>query len=98
MIMDYSAMTIDAAYIKRPVFLYVYDLRDYINDRGELMWDLQMLPFPHAENMDELVHSIEVFDNEKYYEDVAGLFNELEVKEDGNASKRMVDVIENKTL
>ena len=42
-----------------------------------------------------MVHSIEVFDDEKYYEDVAELFNELEVKEDGNASKRMVDVIEN---
>ena len=95
LITDYSVMTVDAAYIKIPVFLYVYDLRDYINDRGELMWNLHTLPFPFAENMEALVHSIEVFDNEKYYEDVAGLFNELEVKEDGNASKRIVDVIEN---
>ena len=95
LITDYSAMTFDAAYIKIPVFLYVYDLRDYINDRGNLMWDLHTLPFPFAENMEALVHSIEVFDNEKYYEDVAELFNELEVKEDGNASKRIVDVIEN---
>ena len=98
LITDYSAMTFDAAYIKIPVFLYVYDLRDYINDRGELMWNLQKLPFPFAENMEALVHSIEVFDNEKYYEDVAGLFNELEVKEDGNASKRIVDVIENNII
>lgn len=95
LITDYSAMTFDAAYIKIPVFLYVYDLRDYINDRGELMWNLKKLPFPVAENMEALVHSIEVFDNEKYYEDVAAFFYELEVKEDGNASKRMVDVIEN---
>lgn len=36
-----------------------------------------------------------MFDDEKYYEDVAAFFYELEVKEDGNASKRMVDVIEN---
>lgn len=95
LITDYSAMTFDAAYIKIPVFLYVYDLRDYINNRGELMWNLHTLQFPFAENMEALVHSIEVFDDEKYYEDVAELFNELEVKEDGNASKRIVDVIEN---
>ena len=88
-------MTFNAVYIKIPVFLYVYDLRDYINDWGELMLDLHTLPFPFAENMEALVHSIEVFDDEKYYEDVAELFNELEVKEDGNASKRIVDVIEN---
>lgn len=52
-------------------------------------------PVPFAENMEALVHSIEVFDDEKYYEDVAELFYELEVKEDGNASKCIVDVIEN---
>lgn len=96
LITDYSAMTFDAAYIKIPVFLYVYDLRDDIDDRGDLMWDLQKLPFPFAENMEALVHSIEVFDNEKYYEDVSEVFNELEVREDGNASKRIVGVIENR--
>ena len=69
--MDYSVMTFDAAYIKIPVFLYVYDLRDYINDRGDLMWDLHNLPFQFTENMKVLAQSIEVFDNEKYDDDVA---------------------------
>lgn len=96
LITDYSAMTFDAAYIKIPVFLYVYDLRNYINDRGNLMWDLHTLPFPFAENMDELIERIESFDNEKYDEDVVCFSKKLDVKEDGNASKSIVDVIENR--
>jgi len=96
LVTDYSAMTFDAAYINIPVFLYVYDLRDYIKDRGELMWDLETLSFPIAENMFELVERVESFDNEKYYEDVATFFKESEIKEDGDASKSIVDVIEQK--
>lgn len=94
LVTDYSAMTFDAAYINIPVFLYVYDLRDYIKDRGELMWDLQTLPFSVAENMEELVHSIELFDNDKYFGHLAEFFNEQEVKEDGHASNNISDVIE----
>ncbi|KHM51653.1 hypothetical protein NZ47_09290 [Anaerovibrio lipolyticus] len=96
LVTDYSAMAFDAAYINMPVFLYVYDLNDYTKERGSLMWDLQTLPFPYGENMDDLVRRIELFDNDKYSETVAELFNELEVKEDGNASRDIVNVIENR--
>ena len=94
--MDYSAITFDAAYVSIPVFLYVCDLRDYIKDRGELMWDLETLPFPIAENIFELVERVESCDNEKYYEDVANFFKESEIKEDGDASSSIVDVVETK--
>lgn len=93
---DYSALAFDAAYIKMPVFLYVYDLKEYIKDRGGLMWDLQIPPFSYGENMEELVHSIESFDDEKYYYDLVEFFNKQEVKEDGHASNNISDVIEKK--
>ena len=34
LIMDYSATVVDVTYINIPEFLYVYNLRDYIKDRG----------------------------------------------------------------
>ena len=44
-ISDYSSMAFDAASRKAPVFIYANDIEEYVNERGELLWNLEELPF-----------------------------------------------------
>ena len=94
LITDYSALAFDAAYISLPVFEYVYDLHDYIKERGDLLWYLTELPFPYAEDMDDLCNCIESFDELHYKQALNELWGKTEVVEDGRASARIADLLE----
>lgn len=96
MVTDYSAVAFDAAYMGLPVFQYVYDLQDYIGERGHLLFDLDELPFAYAEDMDGLCQSIESFDESAYEKGLQELWQRTELLEDGRASERIADVIEAK--
>lgn len=91
---DYSAIAFDAAYIGMPIFLYVYDLKDYVQERGGLVWNLKELPFICAENMNELCCSIDRFDIDEYGEELKKLWRKVELNEDGNGAERIVEMIE----
>lgn len=91
---DYSSSAFDAVNMRIPVFLYADDLKEYVEDRGELMWDMKKLPFGVAETNEELREIIRGFE-QKGYEDAVGEFlTECGVVEDGKASARVADVIE----
>ena len=94
MVTDYSAIAFDAAYMGLPVFHYVYDLQEYIGERGHLLFDLARLPFPYAEEMESLCRTIEAFDETAYQQGLQELWQKTELKEDGKASARIADVIE----
>lgn len=91
---DYSSSAFDAVNMRIPVFLYMDDLQEYVQDRGKLMWDMEQLPFAVSETNEVLQKEIKNFDAEKYEEAVEEFLNEHGVLEDGNASERVVDVIE----
>ena len=91
---DYSSSAFDAVNMRIPVFLYMDDLQEYVQDRGKLMWDMEQLPFAVSETNEVLQKEIKNFDAEKYEEAVEEFLNEHGVLEDGKASKRVVDVIE----
>lgn len=91
---DYSAMSFDAAYMHMPVFLRVNDLQEYIDERGSLMWKLEELPFIVAEKDNELFAAIDQFDESAYEKNIAGFLSDFEIREDGKASQRAADMIE----
>ena len=91
---DYSAMSFDASYMHMPVFLYVPDLQEYIDERGGLMWNLDELPFIKAKSDEELLQAIGEFDGKAYEESISAFLAELEIREDGKASQRVSDLIE----
>ncbi len=91
---DYSAMSFDAAYTHMPVFLYLNDLQEYVNERGSLMWDLDSLPFIKAETDEALAKAIEQFDAQEYEKGIAAFLSDFEIMEDGKASQRVADIIE----
>ena len=92
-ITDYSSAAFDASVMRIPVLLYCDDYADYENERGSLLWDLRNLPFPMAENNDELEKNIQRFDKDKYLTSLKRLFTDTGMKEDGKASERVVKFI-----
>ena len=92
-ITDYSSCAFDAAFAGIPVLLYADDVQEYIKNRGQFMWKREELPFDIAEDNDVLIQSVKAFDEQKYKEDVNAFMNRYDVIEDGQASKRLVDLI-----
>ncbi len=90
---DYSSAAFDAAVMNMPVFLYCDDYREYIVERGKLLWDLKKLPFPFCENNIDLHQQITKFDHETYKSNLKLLFSQTGMREDGLAGKRIVDHI-----
>ena len=92
---DYSATMFDASFMRVTVFLYAYDLHDYIAERGQLLWpELQGLPFPVARTDEELQDVIRTFDRASYEQTLEAFFTEAELREDGHSAQRAADLIE----
>ena len=92
---DYSSCAFDAAFARIPVFLYADDVEEYVENRGKFMWAENDLPFPMSQCNDELMDNITNFDLDIYASNVRAFMNEHKIVEDGQASKRVVDIIEN---
>ena len=94
---DYSSAAFDAAVMNIPVFLYCDDYNEYEGERGKLLWDLRDLPFPLAEDDDELEQQVADFQQMEYLEKLATLFKDCGMEESGEASKRVADFIEQRS-
>jgi len=95
LVTDYSSVFFDFANLKRPMLFYMYDFDEYKNSLRDFYIDIKMLPGLVVYNEDDLIKSILDSKNFKYnkkYKDFNKKFNYLD---DGNASKRVVEVIFN---
>ena len=90
---DYSSWAYDFVLTKRPMFLYAPDIAEYDQDRG-FYYPLESTPFPLAYNNRELVENVRHFDREKYLSKVDLFLQERGCYEEGTASKRIVDKLE----
>ncbi|MCI8724727.1 MAG: hypothetical protein HFG66_01120 [Hungatella sp.] len=91
---DYSSAVFEAAMAGQPGFLYADDLEEYVEDRGDLMFDMYKLPFPVALNNEKLIDNILGFDEEEYKRKTENFMKKMGIFEDGRASERVVDLIE----
>lgn len=92
LITDYSSTMFEFSLMYKPVFLYAPDIEEYKKDR-DFYFDIFSLPFPVAETEEQLYKLIESFDRETYTERLKNFFDELGIVEDGNAAKRVVELI-----
>jgi CDP-glycerol glycerophosphotransferase len=92
LITDYSGAMFDFLLTRKPIFLYIKDYKDYITERG-IYVDLFSLPFPCALSSPELAEKIAQFDYKTYIETAEQFLGQIDVFEDGKASKRVVDRI-----
>lgn len=90
---DYSSCIYDFLLTGKPGFIFATDIEKYNNDRG-FYFPLESTPFPIATNNQEFIKNIECFDNSLYTKKVEEFLKEKGSMEDGNASKRVVDLIE----
>lgn len=92
-ITDYSSCIFDFMLSRKPAFVFATDIKDFNNDRG-FYYPLETTPFPIAVNNKELVENVLNFDNEKYQKDITDFLEDKGCMEDGHASERVVDLIE----
>ena len=78
---------------RKPAFVFATDIKDFNNDRG-FYYPLESTPFPIAVNNKELVENVLKFDDEKYQKDITNFLEDKGCMEDGHASERVVDLIE----
>ena len=74
--------------MKKPVFLYAPDRREYIDGERGLLIDYDSLPFDIAEDNEQLVQNICNFKKEEYDRRVDAFMDKYGVHEDGHASER----------
>jgi CDP-glycerol glycerophosphotransferase len=87
LITDYSSSMFDFSMQGKPCLLYATDVAQY--DRG-YYFNFRELPYPLAENEEELLSVIERFDKALYEKNLNDfLINRVGVKECGNASERL---------
>lgn len=110
---DYSSAAMDAGYTHMPVFIYADDIEEYLNDRGDMLWDMStdsgrpitnnknmtpgidtVLPYPIAQNNDELEKVILGFDEEKYLSMIRQFERDVRLIFDGQASVKVADRLE----
>ena len=95
LITDYSSSMFDYALGGKPCVRWANDVESYIGDRN-FYFDYDEIPFPHAENNEDLIKLIEGFDTDKYNKDKDDFYNRLQFCEDGHASERCAEWIEDK--
>lgn len=89
LITDYSSSMFDFAMQSRPCILYATDAEAY--DRG-FYFNLRELPFPLAENEEQLIATIETFDSAAYTSRLNTFFTErVGLREDGHASEALAE-------
>ena len=87
LITDYSSSMFDYAMLRRPCMLYATDVAEY--DRG-YYYDFRELPFPLAQNSEQLINLIENFDEKEYQRDLKTFLDErLGLVERGVAAKEL---------
>lgn len=92
-ITDYSSWICDYVLTGKPCFLYANDMNDYIKERG-FYYDLNITPFAVARDNDELEKIIINYNSVEYNKKKNEYLKFVGCFEDGNASKKVVDKIE----
>lgn len=93
MISDYSSIMFEPAFVRKPVFLFATDKKEYIDREYDLLIDYDTLPFPIAESNRELIQNIACFVQADYEKALDAFMERYGVREDGHASERAAGLI-----
>lgn len=92
MISDYSSVITDFMFTRRPAYMYVPDLDQYLKSRG-LYFQMEDLPFPYARTTEELIGCMKNFDQDAYAKKVDQFIEKIGCINDGKSAKRIVDFL-----
>ena len=95
LITDYSSVMFDYSILQRPMFFYAYDLDKYKNDLRGFYFDYRgEMPGPISMDTDELICDIKQYDAARYEERYENFRKKYNCWDDGNASAKVVETIE----
>lgn len=95
MITDYSSVMFDYSVLKRPMFFFAYDLDDYKDNLRGFYFDfIEEAPGPIKRTTEDLIKSIENYNTEEYRNKYEAFHNKYNHADDGNASKKVIQLIE----
>lgn len=91
LVTDYSSVFFDYAILDRPIYFYMYDLEEYAEELRGFYLDIHKdLPGPIFEEEDKMLRAIKNGEQKYDLKEFNGRFNHME---DGNCSKRVVDIV-----
>lgn len=97
LITDYSSVFFDYAILERPMLFYMYDMEEYRDEMRGFYIDVANLPGPIVKTEKELTDAVEAIDYKMEDKSMIQRFNfEYNRMNDGDAAKRLVDIILNK--
>lgn len=88
LISDYSSIMFEPAFVRKPVFLFATDKKEYIGKEYDFLIEYDELPFAISQTNDELIQCIEQFEEDEYVHRVDVFMDRYNVHEDGFASER----------
>lgn len=92
LVTDYSSVFFDYAILNRPIYFYMYDLDSYRDElRGFYLDIYQDLPGAIIEDENELLTALA--NNDYDYSRLTAFNQRFNNHEDGNASKRVIDIL-----
>jgi CDP-glycerol glycerophosphotransferase len=90
LISDYSSLMFDYSLTKRPCFLYVPDVKQYLEKERNFYFNLEELPYKSAISNNDLLREIEQFDEIQYKQEVQTFLNKVGSYENGNSSELLL--------
>ena len=94
LITDYSSVMFDYSLLKRPMLFYTYDLDKYKNQLRGFYFDLtEEAPGPLVTTTSDLIQAICNYRMEDYEHAYEAFRKKYNHADDGNASKKVVDII-----
>lgn len=94
LITDFSSVMMDFAIMKKPVFLFITDLEQYIRNCRDVRPIFYQLPFALAHSNIELCNVIKAYDESKYQQSLKSFMDDhYQSYDDGHASEYVVDRI-----
>lgn len=92
LVSDYSSTMFDFMLMKRPVFLFTTDMKEYKKYRGLKDW-FSKVPFPICYDNDALIQAIKDFDSQKYKDDLCDFNYIYGSWEQGKATQKLLERI-----
>lgn len=94
LVSDYSGLIFDFMITRRPCVLYTPDLEEYTARDRNLYFNINELPFPICKDNDGLNEMVATLDMKAYDEKISLFLSTIGNYEDGKASMRVYDYIE----
>ncbi len=96
LITDYSSIYFDYMLLKKPILFYAFDLEAYLKNR-EMYFDYaSAVPGPIVKNFDELLKTLNHWQNLQVDEKYLSLLKRFWKYQDGNSSQRVVEFLTGK--